>query len=64
MVMPLSPAPAYSPLSGTPVTPVASTGFDLDIRVVESGPIVEDLYQLTNDNCGTTCETACTSCPK
>ena len=64
MVMPLSSAPTYSPLSGTAVTPVASSGFDLDIRVVESGPIAEDLYQLTNDNCGTTCETACTSCPK
>lgn len=62
MVMPLN--PAYAPLNSTPVIPVASGGFDLDIRVVESGPIVEDLYQLTNDNCGTTCETACTSCPK
>ena len=38
--------------------------FDLDISVVESGPLLDDLIQLTNDGCGSTCESACTdTCP-
>jgi FxLD family lantipeptide len=36
--------------------------FDLDITFVESGPVVEELMRLTDDNCGTTCESACNSC--
>lgn len=48
---------------GLPVPP-ADSGFDLDISVVENGPVVEDLFSLTNDNCGQTCQSACpASCP-
>jgi FxLD family lantipeptide len=36
--------------------------FDLDVRIVESGPVIDELLRLTDDNCGTTCESACTSC--
>lgn len=37
--------------------------FDLDVRFAESGPALDVLVQLTGDNCGTTCESACVSCP-
>lgn len=38
--------------------------FDLDVRIVESSPVVAELMQATSDNCGSTCETACSdSCP-
>lgn len=37
--------------------------FDLDISIVESGPVLTELVRLTDDNCGHTCESACTSCP-
>ncbi|MET8763074.1 FxLD family lanthipeptide [Lentzea sp. NPDC004782] len=43
--------------------PPAPDGFDLDIRFAESGPVLDVLVQLTGDNCGTTCESACVSCP-
>ena len=38
------------------------TDFDLDITIVESGPMVVDLMRSTDDGCGTTCQSACTSC--
>ncbi|KAB1140226.1 FxLD family lantipeptide [Streptomyces luteolifulvus] len=37
--------------------------FDLDITIVEGGPAADQLIRLTNDGCGTTCQSACTSCP-
>jgi FxLD family lantipeptide len=36
--------------------------FDLDISIVESGPMVADLMRSTDDGCGSTCQSACTSC--
>lgn len=33
--------------------------FDLDVTIVESGPVVDELMRSTSDNCGGTCETAC-----
>jgi FxLD family lantipeptide len=36
--------------------------FDLDISIVESGPVIDELIRLTDDNCGSTCESACNSC--
>ncbi|MGH3692821.1 MAG: FxLD family lanthipeptide [Pseudonocardiaceae bacterium] len=33
--------------------------FDLDVSIVESGPVIDDLMRLTDDGCGSTCETAC-----
>lgn len=36
--------------------------FDLDIRIVETGPVIADLVRSTDDNCGSTCQSACTSC--
>jgi FxLD family lantipeptide len=36
--------------------------FDLDIRVVESGPVIPELLRSTSDNCGKTCGSACVSC--
>lgn len=53
-----------------PVTqPVAVQGasgqddFDLDITIVEGGPAADQLIRLTNDGCGSSCQSACTSCP-
>jgi FxLD family lantipeptide len=46
-----------------PVVPTTDSEFDLDVSIVESGPVIADLLRLTDDNCGTTCESACTSCP-
>ncbi|NIL55605.1 FxLD family lanthipeptide [Salinispora arenicola] len=36
--------------------------FDLDISVIESGPVIPELLRSTSDNCGGTCASACTSC--
>ncbi|MFG2950497.1 FxLD family lanthipeptide [Streptomyces adustus] len=37
--------------------------FDLDITIVEGGPSADQLIRLTSDGCGSTCASACTSCP-
>ncbi|MFF1417972.1 FxLD family lanthipeptide [Streptomyces sp. NPDC058280] len=37
--------------------------FELDITIVEGGPAADQLIRLTSDNCGSTCSTACVSCP-
>ncbi|MCM4078298.1 FxLD family lanthipeptide [Paractinoplanes hotanensis] len=37
-------------------------GFDLDIDFIEAGGTVEHIIKMTEDQCGTTCESACTSC--
>lgn len=42
-----------------------STGdadFDLDVTIIESSPVVPELVRSTSDGCGSTCESACTSC--
>jgi FxLD family lantipeptide len=41
--------------------PAVDTDFDLDVSIVESGPILDELMRLTDDNCGTTCQSACTN---
>lgn len=49
-----------------PVTEQGLSGqddFDLDITIVEGGPAADQLIRLTNDGCGSTCASACTSCP-
>jgi FxLD family lantipeptide len=38
------------------------TDFLLDVSFVEVGDTVKDLIYMTNDNCGSTCASACTSC--
>ena len=35
---------------------------DLDISFLEAGDTVDHIIKMTNDNCGTTCQSACTSC--
>ncbi|CRK57670.1 hypothetical protein [Alloactinosynnema sp. L-07] len=44
-------------------TATADLDWDLDITIVESGGVVDDLLRLTDDGCGATCESACNSCP-
>jgi FxLD family lantipeptide len=42
----------------------AEVGFEefaLDVRFVESGPVIADLMRQTDDNCGSTCQSACSN---
>ncbi|MGH4015930.1 MAG: FxLD family lanthipeptide [Pseudonocardiaceae bacterium] len=48
--------------AGVPDTSAADAEFDLDVSLVESGPVVTELMRLTDDGCGQTCESACNSC--
>lgn len=39
--------------------------WDLDVTIIEAGPEADRLIRLTDDGCGTTCESACSSsCPR
>ncbi|WEH31955.1 FxLD family lanthipeptide [Streptomyces sp. AM 4-1-1] len=39
-------------------------GWELDVSIVESGPSADRLIQMTDDGCGSTCQSACsTTCP-
>lgn len=40
----------------------ADSDFDLDVSIVESGPVVADLMRSTDDNCGSTNQSACVTC--
>lgn len=46
-------------MPAVPGTPAADSEFDLDVSIIESGPVVAELMRLTDDGCGRTCETAC-----
>jgi FxLD family lantipeptide len=35
--------------------------FDLDITIVESGSVIAELMRNTDDNCGQTCQSACSN---
>jgi len=38
--------------------------WDFDVSIIESGPAADQLIRLTNDGCGTTCQSACSpTCP-
>lgn len=45
-----------------PATLTDDDPFNLDIRFIESGPVIPELLRSTSDNCGGTCGSACTSC--
>lgn len=36
-------------------------GWDLDVAIVESGPEADRLIRMTDDGCGQTCESACST---
>jgi FxLD family lantipeptide len=42
-------------------TPASETDFDLDLSIVASGPVAADLMRSTDDNCGQTCQSACSN---
>lgn len=49
---------------GTEGTPTGEPAFDLDITIVETDAGLAELMRLTDDGCGSTCESACsTTCP-
>lgn len=52
--------PDVAPDPATNVDPDAD--FDLDIRIFESGIGLDEVIRMTDDGCGATCESACTSC--
>lgn len=39
--------------------PMAQSDFDLDVSIVEQGPVVAELMRNTDDGCGSTCQSAC-----
>jgi FxLD family lantipeptide len=66
-------APPVNPSLGDEVLEVAAEtttgvvsdeGFldDLDITFVEAGDAVEHIIKMTDDGCGSTCQSACNSC--
>jgi FxLD family lantipeptide len=59
LTAPAQPATDVQPATGIGRTP---DDFDLDIEFIEAGGTVEHIIKMTEDNCGTTCESACTSC--
>ncbi|WP_374778608.1 FxLD family lanthipeptide (plasmid) [Streptomyces sp. NBC_01310] len=46
-----------------PVTEPDDASFELDMEIVEGGVAADQLIQLTGDGCGSTCASACVSCP-
>lgn len=48
----------------TNLTPIVASeeDWELDVSIAESGPVVAELLRSTDDNCGGTCASACTSC--
>lgn len=50
-------------LQGQP-TEFGEQEFDFDVSFVESGAAADKLIQMTDDGCGKTCQSACsTTCP-
>ncbi|MFG2181353.1 FxLD family lanthipeptide [Streptomyces abikoensis] len=47
--------------AATPNGAIAASDFDLDVTVIEQGPIIADLLNDTGDGCGSTCESACSN---
>lgn len=43
-------------------TALDDADFDLDVSIVESGPVVAELMRSTDDNCGSTNQSACVTC--
>ena len=41
---------------------VGDAEFDLDIRIFESGAGLDEIIRMTDDGCGSTCQSACNSC--
>jgi FxLD family lantipeptide len=42
--------------------PQLDDDWDLDVSIIESGPEADRIIRMTDDNCTTTCQSACTSC--
>ncbi|MEU5900316.1 FxLD family lanthipeptide [Streptomyces venezuelae] len=64
MVPAAAQAPAGAEVQEGPVVDWDPDGWDLDISIVETGPEADRLIQMTDDGCGETCESACSStCP-
>lgn len=40
----------------------STADFDLDVTFVEKGSVLAELMNSTSDNCGSTSQSACTTC--
>ncbi|MFF4383281.1 FxLD family lanthipeptide [Kitasatospora sp. NPDC001547] len=36
-------------------------GFELDVTIIEQGPVIGELMSSTDDGCGKTCQSACSN---
>lgn len=53
-----------APATPAPVSPESFAEWELDVSIVESGPAADRLIRMTDDGCGSTCQSACsTTCP-
>jgi FxLD family lantipeptide len=44
------------------LTTTAESDFELDVTFAENGPVIGELMNSTSDNCGSTSQSACTTC--
>lgn len=51
-----------TPTIDTTVDTTVADEFDLDIRIFESGTGLDEIIRMTDDGCGSTCQSACNSC--
>ncbi|MDM4723299.1 FxLD family lanthipeptide [Micromonospora sp. WMMA1363] len=59
-----TPAPPVSVTADAAPAGTAPQDWDLDVTFVEAGDSVDNLIYMTNDGCGSTCQSACsTTCP-
>jgi FxLD family lantipeptide len=42
--------------------PDLNLDLDLDVSIIDAAPVVPGLMRATDDGCGNTCASACTSC--
>ncbi|RLK54455.1 FxLD family lanthipeptide [Actinokineospora cianjurensis] len=43
------------------LTPTNGSALDLDLTIVESAPVIPALMGNTDDNCGSSCQSACSN---
>ena len=52
---------AQTTADSTITTATPPSEFDLDLSIVSSGTVIADLMRSTDDNCGATCQSACSN---
>lgn len=57
-----APTIEHTAVAGQPSADDLEDDFELDITFIEAGDSVDHIIRMTSDNCGTTCQSACTTC--